>query len=326
MPVGEFELIDQYFRPAADKFDGAGVVLGIGDDAAIVETDPTQQLVVAADTLVSGVHFPDGADPELVGERSLRVNLSDIAAMGAKPAWFTLSLTLPKEWSEQVRGDWVAGFSRGLRRVSEAFNCPLIGGDTTSGPLNIAIQMIAQVPPGQALRRDGAAVGDFVLVTHSLGDGAAALASFNDAAAFNDDQLQYLSERFYRPEPRIKEGVTLRALASSAQDVSDGLLADLGHICAASDVGAEVDLDTLPLSDAALALGQDQGRDWALGGGDDYELVFTLHPDKMPEFAMAQARGEIQASVIGRIVAGAGVHCLLDDQPYSVEAEGFRHF
>nr|WP_254722356.1 thiamine-phosphate kinase [Gilvimarinus xylanilyticus] len=319
-------MIDQYFRPPADKPDGAGVVLGIGDDAAIVEPDPEQQLVVAADTLVSGVHFPEGADPEFVGERSLRVNLSDIAAMGATPAWFTLSLTLPQDWSEQERGDWVAGFSRGLRRVSEAFKCPLIGGDTTSGPLNIAIQMIAQVPPGQALRRDGAAVGDFVLVTHTLGDGAAALASFTDSAVFSDEQRDYLSQRFYCPEPRIKESVILRALASSAQDVSDGLLADLGHICAASDVGAEVDVESLPISAAAQAPGQAQGRQWALSGGDDYELVFTLHPDKMPEFAMAQARGEIQASVIGRIVAGAGVHCLLDDQPYSVEAEGFRHF
>ncbi|UTF59699.1 thiamine-phosphate kinase [Gilvimarinus sp. DA14] len=326
MPLGEFELINQYFRPAADKSDGVGVVLGIGDDAALIQPDASQQLVVAADTLVSGVHFPETAAPELIGERSLRVNISDMAAMGAEPAWYTLSLTLPAEWQEETRRDWVAGFSRGLRKASEAYTCVLVGGDTTSGPLNIAIQMLGQVPPGKALRRDGACVGDFVLVTHCLGDGAAALASFSETGIWSDTERDYLFERFYRPTARVREGVLLRDFATSAQDISDGLLADLGHICAASDVGAELDVDKLPISDATLAAGLERARQFALTGGDDYELVFTLSPEQMPEFAMAQARGDINACVVGRIVAGAGVHCLLDDKPYVVEVPGYRHF
>ncbi|WP_020207988.1 thiamine-phosphate kinase [Gilvimarinus chinensis] len=326
MSLGEFELINQYFRPAADKPDGDAVVLGIGDDAALIQADPAQQLVVAADALVAGVHFPGDAEAELVGERSLRVNLSDMAAMGAEPAWYTLSLTLPAEWHEEQRRDWVAGFSRGLRQASEAFGCELVGGDTTSGPLHIGIQMLGQVPPGKALRRDGACVGDFVLVTHTLGDGAAALKSLNAPELWSESQCAYLFERFYRPMPRITEGVLLRDIASSAQDVSDGFLADLGHICHASDVGAEVEVERLPMSEAVRAVDLQSARGLALTGGDDYELVFTLSPDKMPELAMAQARGDIAATVVGRIVAGAGVHCLLNDEPYNLDATGYRHF
>lgn len=326
MSLGEFELINQYFRPAADQPDGEAVVLGIGDDAALIQPDPLQQLVVAADTLVAGVHFPSDADPELIGERSLRVNLSDMAAMGAVPKWYTLSLTLPADWHEEQRRDWVAGFSRGLRKSSAEFGCALVGGDTTSGPLNIAIQMLGQVPPGKALRRDGACVGDFILVTHRLGDGAAALQSFSESDTWSESQGDYLKERFYRPVPRITEGILLRDIASSAQDISDGLLADLGHICKASDVGAELDVESLPLSDATMAAGLERARFYALAGGDDYELVFTLSPTKMPELAMAQARGDITATVVGRIVHGAGVHCLLNDEPYSPDAIGYRHF
>ncbi|MDO3381182.1 thiamine-phosphate kinase [Gilvimarinus algae] len=326
MAAGEFELIDHYFKPAPDELAPDSVVLGIGDDGAIVQPDPAQQLVVAADTLVADVHFPADADPELVGERSLRVNLSDLAAMGATPAWFTLSLTLPPQWPEEARRRWVAGFSRGLKACARAYDCSLIGGDTTSGPLTVAIQMLGQVPPGKALRRDGAAVDDFVLVTHRLGDGAAALAALKGEVSFAPEHASYLQQRFYRPEPRLLEGIVLREIASSAQDISDGLLADLGHLCAASDLAAEIDVAQLPLSRALEALPCEQAYHWALTGGDDYELVFTVAPDKMPLLAMAQASGEIDASVIGRIVTGAGVHCELDGKPYRLARAGYRHF
>jgi len=329
--AGEFELINHYFKTAPDALTPATVLLGIGDDAALLQPDASQALVVAADTLVSGVHFPADAPAQEVGQRALRVNLSDMAAMGAVPHWFTLALTLPKHWCDDTRRQWVAEFSRGLKACAEQYQCHLVGGDTTSGPLSISIQMLGQVPANAALRRDGASVDDFVLVTHTLGDSAAALALLNNHVAAADHACteadrQYLQGRYYRPEPRIQQGIVLRDIASSAQDISDGLLADLGHLCAASDVAAEIDLATLPQSAALQKFAPQQALRWALTGGDDYELVFTVAEHKMPLLAMAQAQGNIHASVIGRIVSGAGVHCELDGAPFSVDTTGYRHF
>lgn len=333
MSAGEFELINHYFKAPPDALSPASVLLGIGDDAALVQTDASQALVVAADTLVSGVHFPADAPAEEVGQRALRVNLSDIAAMGAVPHWFTLALTLPKSWHSDARREWVADFSRGLKACADEYHCSLIGGDTTSGPLTISIQMLGQVPAAKALRRDGANLNDFVLVTHTLGDSAAALAVMNKDVTAGDALTHcteadhaYLQARFYRPEPRIKAGLLLRDIASSAQDVSDGLLADLGHLCEASDVAAEIDIAEIPLSPTLQKFDLAQARHWALTGGDDYELVFTVAEQNMPLLAMAQAQGDIQASVIGRIVGGAGVHCELDGAPFSVDTTGYQHF
>ncbi|WP_049721056.1 thiamine-phosphate kinase [Gilvimarinus polysaccharolyticus] len=333
MSAGEFELINHYFKAAPDALSPASVLLGIGDDAALVKTDANQALVVAADTLVSGVHFFADAPAEEIGQRALRVNLSDMAAMGAEPHWFTLALTLPQHWSEAARSGWVADFSRGLKACADQYDCNLIGGDTTSGPLTISIQMLGQVPAARALRRDGANLDDFVLVTHTLGDSAAALGLMNKDVAAGSALMHctaadraYLQARFYRPEPRIKEGILLRDIASSAQDISDGLLADLGHLCEASDVAAEIDVAQLPFSEALQKSDPEQVRHWALTGGDDYELVFTVSEQNMPLLAMAQAQGNIQASVIGRIVSGAGVHCELDGAIYSVDQTGYRHF
>lgn len=318
--MGEFELIARYFTGAREDLPDS-VVLGVGDDGALLSPDPQQQLVVSVDTLVAGVHFPADAPAGEVGQRALRVNLSDLAAMGATPAWFTLALTLPPEWDETRRRDWVSGFSAGLRAAAETYGCALVGGDTTAGPLSVTIQIMGQVPPGLALRRDGAAVDDFILVTHTLGDGAAALASLDRPGA-----SAYLRERFYRPTPRLAEGQLLRGLASAALDISDGLLADLGHLCSASDVAAVVDVASLPLSEALRAEEPARAREWALTGGDDYELVFTLAPERMGELARLQAEGRISATVIGQICAGSGVHCELDGREYHPAGNGYQHF
>lgn len=319
--VGEFDLIYRYFAGEAGDALPDSVILGVGDDGAIVQPVEGQQLVVSVDTLVAGVHFPEDADAEEIGQRALRVNLSDLAAMGATPAWFTLALTLPPDWDDNKRRDWVSAFSRGLGDCARQYACTLVGGDTTAGPLTISIQVMGQVPRGMALRRDGASVDDFVLVTHTLGDGAAALASLDRPQAD-----PYLQARFYRPEPRLAEGVLLRGIASAALDVSDGLVADLGHLCRASDVGAVIDVAALPMSDALAAVDEHTRQQWALGGGDDYELVFTVAPDRLSDLASLQAEGQINATVIGRICAGSGVQCELNGQPYALTREGYRHF
>lgn len=318
--MGEFELIKRYLTQAQETLPES-VVLGVGDDAALLQPDCQQQLVVAVDTLVADVHFPAAAPAEDVGQRALRVNLSDLAAMGATPAWFTLALTLPDTWSANQRREWLQGFSIGLQAAAQLYGCVLVGGDTTAGPLSLTIQVMGQVPPGQALRRDGASVGDFILVTHTLGDGAAALAHLDQP-----DTSSYLYERFYRPTPRLGEGQLLRGLASAALDVSDGLLADLAHLCHASDVAAIVDVEQVPLSETLQAMPIEQSRQWALSGGDDYELVFTLAPERMETLARLQAQGQIQATVIGQICAGSGVHCELDGQEYSPARNGYQHF
>ncbi|MDO6746198.1 thiamine-phosphate kinase [Gilvimarinus sp. 1_MG-2023] len=324
MAAGEFELINHYLKPAPDEILPDSVLLGIGDDAALIQPSVEQHLAVATDTLVADVHFPATAPADLIAERSLRVNLSDMAAMGAEPQWFTLSLTLPSEWDSECRRDWVATFSRGLKACAKQFGCVLIGGDTTQGPLSVGIHMLGQVPPAEALRRDGAEPGDFVLVTGCLGDAAAALAVLDDDST--DSRRDYLRDRYYRPSPRVAEGQLLRKIASSAQDISDGLLADLNHICQASDVAAELDLDQLPMSAALAEAGESDAVRLATSGGDDYELVFTVAAENMPALAMLQAEGKLEATVIGRILSGAGVHCQWQGDVYQSSITGYQHF
>jgi len=320
--MNEFELIRQFFQREQVEQPQAGVMLGIGDDCALLQPPAGQQLAVSMDTLVADVHFPADADPEQIAERALRVNLSDLAAMGADPLWFTLALTLPA-----VDEDWLRGFSRGLFRVARAFNCALVGGDTTAGPLSITLQVMGAVTPHLALRRDGASVGDYVVVTNYLGDGAAALAVIQQRLQLEPVHEAYLRERFYHPRPRLEEARLLRGLASAALDISDGLVADLGHLCAASDLAAVIDVESLPLSPALQALDDlDQARRWALTGGDDYELCFTLPPEKMPELAMLIAEGRLQASVVGELVPGRGVTCELQGEPYELTQQGYQHF
>lgn len=320
--MGEFELIRRFFQQAQAEHSARGLLLGIGDDAALLDLPPDQHLAVSVDTLVSGVHFPADTDAEDIAQRALRVNLSDLAAMGAEPLWFTLALTLPA-----VDEDWLRDFSRGLFAVAQQYGCTLVGGDTTSGPLSLTLQVMGAVAPGQALRRDGAGVGDYILVTHYLGDGAAGLAAVEGRLNLAPPHHDYLRQRFYRPEPRLVEAQHIRALASAAVDISDGLAADLGHICAASDLGAQVYVEDLPLSPALTVLADiDQARLWALSGGDDYELCFTVPESHMAEVGLLIAQGKLRATVIGHMVAGVGVQCLLQGETFELDQAGYHHF
>lgn len=319
---GEFQLIQRFFQREQAEQPAEGVLLGIGDDCALLQIPEGKQLAVSVDTLVAGVHFPTDADAELIAERALRTNLSDLAAMGADPLWFTLALTLPGADEE-----WLRSFSRGLFACAREYHIALIGGDTTSGPLSITIQVMGAVAPGTAMRRDGANIGDFVLVTHNLGDGAAALAVIQNRVSCDESSANYLRERFYRPTPRLAEAVLIREFATAALDISDGLVADLQHICDASDVGAVIDVENLPLSPALHALNnQAQALEWALSGGDDYELCFTVAPEKLADIAMLIAQGKLNATVIGEIIPGSKVICEYEGEPFELATTGYQHF
>ena len=318
----EFQLIQQFFQREQAEQPAAGVLLGIGDDCALLQIPDGKYLAVTVDTLVADVHFPADTDPQLIAERALRTNLSDLAAMGADPLWFTLALTLP-----DANEDWLRSFSRGLFACAREYGIALVGGDTTSGPLTITIQAMGAAEPQKTMRRDGANVGDFILVTNTLGDGAAALACIQNKHGFSDEHADYLLQRFYRPVPRLSESALIRGIATSALDISDGLVADLQHICNASDVGAVIYVEDLPLSAAINSLDDiAQARQWALSGGDDYELCFTLPPENMADIAMLIAQGKLQATVIGEVIHGSKVICEYNGEPFALTTTGYQHF
>lgn len=327
----EFQLIQRFFQhEQADLLlmekAQASVVLGIGDDCALLQIPANKQLAVSIDTLVADIHFPANANAADIASRALRTNLSDLAAMGAEPLWFTLALTLPKN-SEYSNEEWLRNFSRGLFRTANEYEIVLVGGDTTSGPLSITIQVMGALNSHSALRRDGASIGDFICVTNNLGDGAAALAVIQNRLEISEKHKYYLYDRFYKPTPRFNESNLLIGIASAALDISDGLVADVNHICESSDLAAIIDVENLPLSPALQSINDlQQGRIWALSGGDDYELCFTVSPEKMPELAMLIAQGKINATVIGEMVAGHGVICELDGEVFELEQQGYQHF
>jgi thiamine-monophosphate kinase len=254
------------------------VLLGIGDDCALLQPDPAQNLAVTSDMLVEGRHFFAGANAEWLGHKALAVNLSDLAAMGAKPVGFTLALALPN-----ANADWLAQFSQGLFRLAQQWQCPLIGGDTTQGPLTICITALGHVPNGAAIKRSGANVGDDIWVSGTLGDARLALGALRNEWLLDPSSLENVLPRMHQPEPRIALGLQLRGIASSALDVSDGLLGDLRHILTASQVNAEVLIDQLPISRTLAEQTQDLRRQCAANGGDDYELCFTAPASKRME-------------------------------------------
>jgi thiamine-monophosphate kinase len=324
--VPEFDLIEIIrARTAQSRGD---VVLGIGDDAALLKPPAGQQLVACTDTLVAGVHFPQDTAPQDIGWKSLAVNLSDLAAMGATPAWAMLALTLPK-----ADRRFVEAFADGFAQLARAHAVNLVGGDTTQGPLSVTVSAFGFSPESRALLRSGARVGDAVFVTGTLGDAAAALRLMQDSGLgtrdpSNEQARSELLLRLNRPEPRIAAGLALRDVASACIDVSDGLLADLGHICEASGMGAVVEADALPLSSAMLALFEaDERRAFALSGGDDYELCFTASVDRADRIAADFARLGFGAARIGRVVAEAGVR-VRDANGNAVEPprRGWQHF
>lgn len=326
MAVGEFDLIQRYFsRESLTR----GVALGVGDDCALLEVPAGCLLAVSMDTLVEGVHFPRAAEPALVAERALRVNLSDLAAMGAEPLWFTLGLTLPT-----ADENWVAEFAAGLWHAAEQHQIALVGGDTTKGPLTITLQVHGAVPAGKALTRDGAQSGDHIFVSGSLGEAAAALAWINGELTLSAKEQELLLSRYYRPEPRLSLGQALRGIASAAIDISDGLVADLGHICERSNVKACLQVENLPLSDQWRSrVSQEQGTHWALSGGDDYELCFTVSPERLPLLTEVAQTLSIAVTRVGTITptdavasADTRVVCQQYGQPFELRQKGYQHF
>ena len=316
--MDEFELIARYFAPL--QLADPDLILGTGDDAAVFALAPGAQLVVAVDTVVEGVHFPAGTPAAAIGYRVAAVNLSDFAAMGAVPRYATLALTLP-----QVDAAWLAGFAAGLGRALAVADVSLIGGDTTRGPLTATVQMMG-VAAGPLLTRRGAHAGDVIAVSGTLGDACAGLAVLQ--AAWPAVPAHPLVERFLWPVPRLALGQALNRLASAAIDISDGLLADVGHLAQASACRAVIEVDQLPLSAALLAhCAGNEARRCALSGGDDYELALCI---PAPNVAAAHAVAEQQAvpfSVIGQMHAGHGVSCRRrDGRVYAPPARGYRHF
>lgn len=315
--MAEFALID-LIRKRCDVT-REDVRLGIGDDAALLAVPAGKLLAVSTDTLVAGVHFPHVATAHDIGWKALAVNLSDLAAMGAEPAWATLALTLPGADSR-----WVDEFAAGFAALAREQRVTLVGGDTTQGPLSITVTIHGLVPDGVALTRSGARAGDGVYVTGTLGDAAAGLRqALSDTAGD-----PHLRERLHRPTPRVAQGLILRGRASACIDVSDGLAADLGHICDASGVGAQVDADALPASsELAAAFGAPTRREFQLAGGDDYELCFTAPDAGIADLLDALARSGCAATRIGRIVAGSAVRVQdAAGNPVTVSRPGWEHF
>lgn len=313
MTLHEFDIIEKFFKQQPVL--RSDVILGIGDDAAIVQVPP-QNLIITADTLVENVHFLKNTAAFDIGFKALAVNLSDLAAMGATPAWITLALTLPK-----VDESWLKNFCCGLFELAQRYNVQLIGGDLTHGPLAITIQAHGFVPHQQAIRRDGAKAGDLIYVTHTIGDAALGLLYAKKQISANPAFIDFLLTHLNRPEPQVQIGEKLRGAASAAIDISDGLAADLGHILKKSGVGAIINVDSLPLSQALRAsVSHEQALELALNGGDDYELCFTI-PEKKVEIL------DFDCTYIGMIIDGEGLDLQLKDgSKYNTKISGYQHF
>jgi thiamine-monophosphate kinase len=328
--LSEFELIDRFFRRPAP-----GAVLGVGDDAALLAPTPGCELAVSVDMLVSGRHFFADVDPEALGHKTLAVNLSDIAAMGATPRWALLAGALP-----DADPAWIDAFARGFFKLADVHGVDLVGGDTTRGPLNLCVTILGEMPAGQALRRSGAGVGDSIWVSGVLGDAALALAHRLGKVELDAVDLAQCEPALLRPEPRVRLGLRLRGMASAAIDISDGFAADLGHVLDASRVGAMVDVDALPRSKALRRLvdgnrdGDQDSRSLArklatsclLAGGDDYELCFTAGNDRDAAIAALAAELGLALSKVGEITSGSGL-VLRDRRGESLPLpRGFDHF
>jgi len=321
---GEFELIDRYFRQADDAAARSDVVLGIGDDAALLDVPTGMQLVAALDTLVEGRHFPAGTPADSLGHRALAVNLSDLAAMGATPAWFLLSLTMPA-----ARPEFLEAMSRGLRDLAQQHAIVLVGGDTTGGPLSVSVQALGLVEPGKALLRHGAKPGDLLFVSGTPGDAAAGLAleqGLPAAPQLTAAQQHYLRQRFLFPAPRVALGRALRELASACIDVSDGLAADAGKLAGASGCGARIDVDRLPISPQLAAQMGDGATRAALTGGDDYELCFTVPPARAGELPGRLANVKCPVTCIGVIEESPGLRASGRRGPVDFDLGGYDHF
>lgn len=314
--LSEFDIIRRYFTHPAP-----GAVLGVGDDCALVKLPPGMELAVSTDMLVAGKHFFPDTDPYKLGHKALAVNLSDMAAMGAMPRWVTLSLALP-----EADEKWLEAFARGFMDLAAAHHVDLIGGDTTRGPLNICVQIMGELPEGLALRRDGAKPGDEIWVSGHLGDAALALAHLQSRITLNTQDLNACLPALDQPQPRVELGAGLRGLARSAIDISDGLLADLGHILQRSNVSAVVGLAAIPRS-AIVEKYLTPALHCLLAGGDDYELCFTAPAAKHGEVERLSRKLGLALTCIGRIETGHGLTVLdQSGKPLTMKVAGFDHF
>lgn len=320
MALSESELITRYFRTCgAQRRD---VALGVGDDAALLECPPGMQLVAATDTLVAGVHFPTSVPAAAIGHRALAVNLSDLAAMGARPAWALLALTLPA--ADEA---WLAQFAAGFGNLARAHEVALVGGDTTRGPLTITVQLLGHVPHGRALTRAGGRAGDLLFVSGTPGDAGAGLAIEQGRLAAPPQAAPYLRERFLLPTPRVALGQRLRDYARACIDVSDGLLGDAAKLAAASGVGLEIFCGELPLSAPLLqTLGPDAARELALTAGDDYELVFAADPARAAELERELPAAQWNYRQIGVLRAAPGAVLTRDGTVMEFSHSGYQHF
>jgi len=316
--LSEFSLIQRYFTRATPS-----AVLGVGDDAALVRVGSGMELAISTDMLVSGTHFFADTDPYMLGHKALAVNISDMAAMGAQPRWATLAISLPEE--DEV---WLERFSAGFFALADEYHVELIGGDTTHGPLNLSITIMGEVPQGKALRRDGAQVGDEIWVSGKLGDAALALAHMQGKLTLPDASFSATAAALHQPTPRVVLGMALRGIARSAIDVSDGLLADLGHILQCSNVAAEIEFAALPLSTHLRPyMEQALGIKCALAGGDDYELCFTSPASRHAEIEKISAQLALPLSCIGKIVQGSA--CIVraaNGSEMKIKEAGYEHF
>lgn len=342
--LSEFDLIRQYFQ--RQYADNTNIALGIGDDCALLNPNQGMQIAISSDMLVSGRHFFADANPQWLGHKSLAVNLSDLAAMGAKPIAFTLALSLPR-----ANPSWLEQFSRGLFALADQHQCRLIGGDTTKGPLNICITIFGELPIGSALRRDGAQIGDDIWVSGQLGDARLALtvclnklsesndpsdpSDSNDSSDSSESNELHLSEeqnsiaaqRLHQPTPRIALGINLRGIAHSALDISDGLIGDLEHILKCSNVGANVFVDQVPIGTILQTQSKTLQRNMSLAGGDDYELCFTAPVHAREKVIAAGIASNVQVTRIGTIEAQSGLRLIDNNQKIlTLNIRAFDHF
>ena len=297
--LGEFELIQRFFKTKAQAMlssDDQAIILGIGDDCALIKPHSEEDIAMTTDMLVEGRHFFANANPEWLGHKALAVNLSDLAAMGAKPIGFTLAIALP-----QADTSWLEAFSKGLFAIAKKYSCPLIGGDTTAGPLNICITAFGSIPHGKAIKRSGAIAGDQIWVSGTVGDARLALAALRHELHLSTIDLQAIEVRMHQPTPRIDLGINLRGIASSALDISDGLLGDLKHILEQSKVDAEIFLDQIPKSVTLQHQSETIRNQFAACGGDDYEICFTARPDQRDAINEISKKLHLTITHIGNI-------------------------
>jgi len=333
-PLGEFDLIQRFFKAGADAMrpnDENVIALGIGDDCALLKIAAGEEIVITSDMLVEGRHFFMNADPELLGRKALAVNLSDLAAMGAKPIGFTLAIALPT-----VDIVWLEAFSKGLFAVANQYSCPLIGGDTTAGPLTISITAFGSIPSGKAIRRSGAKVGNDIWASGTIGDARLALAALRHEITLPESDLKQIEHRMHNPTPRVELGMKIRELASAALDISDGLLGDLHHILKQSQVSAKVFLDQIPKSETLQKQSEDIQNQFAASGGDDYEICFTAPIEKRGVIDEISRVLNLPLTRIGSITEKVGAveklyllnknGDLLDETKSAVLLKSFDHF